>query len=77
MLERLQELVQNTTDNATLILTPEMVLLTDLGLDSFSLIELICKVEETFDIEIPDRIIGTLKTVGDVVMYAENNIKHK
>lgn len=47
----------------------DTVLLADLGLNSFELIEMVCAVEEEFDIEIPDREIKSFKTVGDIMDF--------
>ena len=47
----------------------DTVLLADLGLNSFELIEMVCAVEGEFDIEIPDREIKSFKTVGDIMDF--------
>lgn len=69
MLERLAKLVHNQTGDDSIEVTRESVLLADLGMNSFDLVNLVCEVEDEFDVEIPDRIIGTFKTVGDVMDY--------
>ena len=43
----------------------------DLGLNSFDLAQLVCNVEDEFDVEIPDSEMKNIKTVGDVVDYLE------
>ncbi len=45
----------------------------DLGADSLDIVDLIMSVEEEFDTEIPDEAVESLKTVGDVVKYIEDN----
>ena len=67
MLEKLQEIVRKYTDDEGIIITGEMVLLTDLGLNSFELVEVICEVEEAFGVEVPERAISKLKKVQDVL----------
>lgn len=52
-------------------LTPETVIISDLGLNSLDLINLITEIEEEFDVEIPDRAIKLFKTVKDVVRFIE------
>lgn len=69
MLENLQEIVRLFTDNAEIVITADTVLLTDLGLNSYELVELVCKVEDEFGVEIPDRAIRSLKTVQNVLDY--------
>lgn len=69
MLEELQEIIRKHVDNENIFITGEMVLLTDLGLNSYELVEMVCKIEDAFDIEIPDRAISKFKTVQDVLDY--------
>lgn len=52
-------------------ITLEQTLREDLGLNSLDAIELMFKVEEEFDIEIPDPDLQKLRTVGDLVSYLE------
>ncbi len=47
----------------------------DLGLDSMATIELLFKIEETFDLQIPDQDLHGLATVGDVIGYVERRLK--
>ena len=69
MLERLASLVYDQTGDRSVEITRDTVLLADLGMNSFDLVSLVCVVEDEFDVEIPDRVIGTFKTVGDVMDY--------
>ena len=73
MLDKLQVIVRRYTDEECIILNPEMVLLTDLGLNSYELVQLICEIEDEFNVEIPDRIISNLKTVQHVIDYVTEN----
>ena len=42
----------------------------DLGADSVDIVELAMSVDDTFEVgELPEEIVTTLKTVGDVVNY--------
>ena len=41
----------------------------DLGLDSMAIIELLYKIEETFDLQIPDQDLPAMTTVGSVAAY--------
>jgi acyl carrier protein len=47
----------------------------DLGLDSMATIELLFKIEEAFDLQIPDQDLQGLVTVGDVIGYVERRLK--
>lgn len=46
----------------------------DLGLDSMAVIELLYKIEETFDLQIPDQDLVGLATVGSVAAYVEGRL---
>jgi acyl carrier protein len=46
----------------------------DLGLDSMAVIELLYRIEEAFDIQIPDQDLVGLTTVGHVVGYVEKRL---
>lgn len=39
----------------------------DLGADSLDSVEIVMRLEEAFDIEIPDDAVENIETVGDVV----------
>ena len=54
-------------------ITRDSALIEDLGLSSLDVINIVAEFEDEFDIEIPDRIIPTLRTVGDIVDYLEAN----
>lgn len=47
----------------------------DLGLDSMATIELLFRIEEAFDLQIPDEDLQGLVTVADVVAYVEGRLK--
>jgi acyl carrier protein len=46
----------------------------DLGLDSLAMIELLFKIEEAFDLEIPNDDLSQITTVGDVIDYVERRL---
>lgn len=45
----------------------------DLGADSLDVVELIMRLEEKFEIEIPDEDAEKIQTVGDAVRFIENH----
>lgn len=59
-------------DHTTILLTQH--LREDLGLDSMAVIELLYRIEETFDLQIPDQDLVGLTTVGHVVNYVEKRL---
>ena len=56
---------ENVTENATFV--------DDLAADSLDIVELIMRVEEEFEMEIPDENAEIIATVGDVVNYIKEN----
>lgn len=46
----------------------------DLGADSLDIVDLVMSLEDEFDAEIPDEAIESLRTVGDVVRFIEENL---
>ena len=75
MIDRLQKLVRNYTHNDDLVITEDTLFFMDLGLDSFDLVQIICEIEDEFDVEIPDKVLKNFNTVGDVANYLEKKIK--
>ena len=71
MLEKLREIVSIHTENADVSITEDTLFASDLRLDSYELVLVLCDVEEAFDIEISDRDISRLKTVRDVMDYID------
>jgi len=69
MIDQLQEIVRLYTADESIVLKGEMVLLTDLGLNSYELVEMVCEVEAKFGVEIPDKAIRELKTVQELLDY--------
>ncbi|MBI4401860.1 MAG: acyl carrier protein [Nitrospirae bacterium] len=54
---------------------PHHALREDLGLDSMATIELLFRIEEAFDFQIPDEDLQKLATVADVIAYVEGRLK--
>lgn len=70
MLEKTIEILSEYTDCD---MNADSALVDDLGLSSLEVINIVASFEDEFDIEIPDRIIPTLRTVGDIAEYLEEN----
>ncbi len=71
MIEKLTQIICEHMGNSDIAITEDTVLIADLGLNSLDLVNLAVKVEDEFDIEIPDRAIKDFKTVGDVIAFIE------
>ena len=48
-------------------------IVSDLGADSLDVVEMLMTIEEEYGIVVPDEVVVTFVTVGDVARYAENN----
>lgn len=71
----LLEILKDYTDGRITQVNPDDVMTSDLGLNSFELFDLICIIEEKYDISIPDKMLPKLITVKDVVEHLESVIK--
>lgn len=72
MLDKLGKLLHETAGTKEDIeFDVNTVILRDLKLNSLDLISLICAVEDEFDIEIDDKDIKSIVTIGDLIEYIE------
>ena len=72
-IEQLKQLFVEQTGKDADSFNEDTVFTVDLVMNSFEIFGLICEVEEHFDIEIPDRELMKLVTVGDLVNYIDEN----
>lgn len=49
----------------------------DVDADSLDVVEVILAVEQTFDIDLPDEEVESLKTVGGLATFVETALKSK
>ena len=71
MLERLKSLICPILEDSDMSIDENTVILRDLNINSYDVVELVCDLEEEFDIRIPDKKIKTFVTVGDIIRYIE------
>lgn len=74
MSDLLPEVIELLAEHSTVEreeITPEKHLISDLELDSFTLLDTVSDFEDKFDISIPDRDLKLFDTVQDVVDYLE------
>ena len=45
----------------------------DLDADSLDAIDVVMSIEDKFQIEVPDEVISSMKSVADIVNFIENN----
>jgi len=71
MLNKLTAIIREYMDDNSVEVTENTILIADLGLSSFDLVQLASIVEDELDVEIPDRMIKNFKTVGDVIAFLD------
>lgn len=71
MLDKLTAIIREYMDDNSIEITENTILIADLGLSSFDLVQLASIVEDELDVEIPDRMIKNFKTVGDVISFLD------
>ena len=74
MLETLTKIIREHTGDESIVINEDMDLKADLGLNSLELVNLVCVVEDEFDIEIPDRNIKDFRTVKDLIEFIEQQL---
>lgn len=73
MFDKLQEIYNDVSGRTDIELNLQMKL-KDLELSSLGLVQLICAIEDEFDIEISNADLKSFKTVKNVVDYLEKVI---
>ncbi len=74
MLDRISKVFVEITGNDSIVITEKTKIDKKLGLSSLGVVQIICGIEDEFDVEIPNSVIKKLKTVGDLVKYLEENV---
>ncbi len=72
--ERLVEIICQYVDVSKEEIDINMNIRFDIGLDSYSLISLVCDIENEFGISIPDIILMNFVTLSDVVNFVYNEL---
>jgi len=72
---RLMEIIGNKFGLDPRKISPNTLFYKDLGADVVDLIELVMRIEEEFDLDIPDEKVDRMKTVGQMVKYVNSKLK--
>lgn len=73
MFEKVAQIISEHQDIGLELIKPESLILTDLGINSYEIVDLICRFEEEFGIEVSDRKIREFQKVEDIVLFLEQN----
>ena len=71
MLDKVISIISEYQDIPADTIHADSHLVNDLGFTSYDVVSLVGKFEDEFDIEVPDRKIKLMKTVGDIVTFIE------
>ena len=74
MLERLEKIFCEVTGVADIELTEKTKIKKIANVSSLTMVQLICAIEDEFDIEIPNSQIKKFKTIKDVISFIESEI---
>lgn len=74
MIKKVIEILSEFTEMKPEQMTRDTKLVADMGLNSFDVVNIVVAFEEEFDIEIPDRVIKDLQTVGSIADYLESHV---
>jgi acyl carrier protein len=69
MFEEIKKIISSLFDEDTSSVTRETSFVKDLKMNSFDYVTLLGEIEDVFGIEIPDRDVKKIKTVGDLEDY--------
>ena len=72
--QTVQHLVSSASKRDVAV-TPDTAIVTDLGLESIQVIELLCEVEDHFDLAIEEDALADIQTVGDLTAVVERMLK--
>ena len=71
IMSEVKRVIQEQLDVDPANITTESRFIDDLGADSLAIVELVLKLEETFQITIPDSESEKIRTVKDAIAYIE------
>ena len=71
MFERVQAILAKQLRLDPAKITPESLIMKDLGADSLDILQLLMRIEDEYGLVIPDQALAKFETVGDVVSYLE------
>ena len=74
MIERKEKVFAEVTGRDDLDFTTKTKIEKIPGLSSLGIIQLVCGIEDEFDVEVPNSAVKKIKTVGDIVKFLEKNM---
>lgn len=77
MFEKIKQILKEELRIDEKKVTDDAKLSEDLGIDSIDAVELIMKIEETYEIEVDENKLKEVKTFGQLVKYIESLVDNK
>ena len=71
--EKVKKIISEQLEVDQSIISEGSTISGDLGADSLDLVDLAMSIEDEFDLELSDSTLESIKTVGDLVRYIEEN----
>lgn len=73
MIDKINEILHRTVRvDSQKKLDEKTIILRDLKMNSMELVSLICAIEDEFDIEIPDKALNRIITIGDLMSFIKS-----
>ncbi len=72
--DKIKDILAVQLDTDANDMTMDTRIVEDLGADSLDVVEMLMAAYDEFGVEVPDDKIESLKTIGDVVEYIQNEI---
>ena len=72
MLETFRNIICNYVDIAPEDITEDSMLRSDIGLNSFDIVNVAVDLENEYGVSVDSKAFGGLKTVGDLMSYIES-----
>lgn len=72
MLETFRNIICNYVDIASEDITEDSKLRSDIGLNSFDIVNVAVDLENEYGVSVDSKAFGGLKTVGDLMSYIES-----
>lgn len=71
--ERVQKIICEQLELDEHLVTEDATIAGDLSADSLDLVDLAMSIEDEFELEVPDEALESIKTVGDIVKFIDDN----
>lgn len=72
MLEKLKDIICQYVDVKAGDIREESRFIEDLGFNSYDFMSMVGEIEEEFDVEVEEREVVNVKTVGDAIRYIQS-----